>query len=89
MYEELKAIHMKYQKEPGVTAISEGQRVGTISFAVLPSGSKEGWEEAEIHEGLIRAIIDEVREHEYEDGGRGLDYIYASKTEDGILGVKP
>lgn len=67
--------------EPGftsfktVTPIMYGMN-SVCSFAILPDGSKEGWDESDRVDEVIEKAIRKIKKYRYEDNSSPLSYGY-------------
>ena len=68
---------------PRVTELVESGVNGYLSFAVLPDGSKEGWDEAEAGERARDAIVAELRRWVYDDGSSPVEWVEVEYSHEG------
>lgn len=54
------------------------------SFMVTPSGSKLGWEDAQLHEAAMEKMIEHLEGIRYEDGSTSVKYVKVSFGELGL-----
>lgn len=73
----LERAHLQAEMLMGrlVTPIVTTEHNGVGSFAVLPDGSKEGWEPSDLGDGQRDALDKWLRSQAYEDGSNALEWV--------------
>lgn len=76
------AINKLYNRLQAEDAPLTDMYIGVIngyqSFFIIPSGSKEGWNEGVIHNALIERAELYISELAYEDGSNPIEYTIAN-----------
>lgn len=70
-----------------VTELKESPYESYYSFAVLPDGSKEGWDESDKYEQARDELIQWIVSKRYEDDSSPIRAVLATYDEQGMIGI--